>query len=149
MCYSVAEMSHYFFCFYNFFYYICKNMQYMKTLKKDHKIAMLCLKYIPVIMFFAMWGYTIFAVLGLELIIADTIVGCSILPSILIFALSDVFHFCWVHKSLTGYSLLVDLLINANKYIGLGPWTMPLKITMAILGIVLFIALIIKWKFKN
>lgn len=118
----------------------------MKTLKKDHKIAMLCLKYIPVIMFLSMWGYVIFAVLGVELIIADTIVGCSILPSILIFALSDIFKFCWVHKSLTGYSLLVDLLINADKYIGLEPYTVPLKTTMAILGTVLCIALIIKWK---
>lgn len=110
---------------------------------------MLCLKYIPVIMFFAMWGYTLFAVFGLELIIADTIVGCSILPSILIFALSDVFRFCLVHKSLTGYSLLVDLLINVNKYIGLEPWTLPLKTTMACLGMVLFIALIVKWKLKT
>lgn len=124
-------------------------MQYMKTLKKDHKIAMLCLKYIPVIMFFAMWCYTIFAVLGLELIIADTIVGCSILPSILIFALSDVFHFCWVHKSLTGYSLLVDLLINANKYIGLGPTVLYLKTGAAILGTLLFIVLLIKWQIKR
>ena len=118
----------------------------MKTLMKNHKIAMLCLKYIPVMMFFVMWGYTVFAVLGLELIIADTIVGCSILPSILIFALSDVFHFCWVHKSLTGYSLLVDLLINANKYIGLGPATYPLKMTMMIIGGFLFIALLVKRK---
>lgn len=55
---------------------------------------MLCLKYIPVIMFLLMWGYTIFAVMGIEFVIADTVVGCSILPSILIFALSDVFHFC-------------------------------------------------------
>lgn len=121
----------------------------MKTLMKNHRVAMLCLKYIPVIMFLLMWCYTIFAVLGLELIIADTIVGCSILPSILIFALSDVFHFCWVHKSLTGYSLLVDLLINANKYIGLGIIAFPLKITMMILGGFLFIVLIIKWKLTN
>lgn len=115
---------------------------------KNHKTAMLCLKYIPVLMFLLMWGYTIFAVFGLELIIADTIVGCSILPSILIFALSDVFHFCWVHKSLTGYSLLVDLLINTNKYVGLGSALFPLKFTMMIIGGLLFIALIFKWKLK-
>lgn len=121
----------------------------MKTLMKNHKVAMLCLKYIPVMMFFTMWGYTIFAVLGWELVIADTIVGCSILPSILIFALSDVFHFCWVHKSLTGYSLLVDLLINANKYIGLGPAAYPLKLTMVIVGGFLFIALLVKRKMKT
>lgn len=121
----------------------------MKTLKKDHKIAMLCLKYIPVIMFLLMWGYTIFAVMGIEFVIADTVVGCSILPSILIFALSDVFHFCWLHKSLTGYSFLVDLLINTNKYIGLGPATIPLKMTMVVIGGLLFIALLVKQKFKN
>lgn len=118
----------------------------MKTLMKNHRVAMLSLKYIPVLMFLSMWGYTIFALLGLDLIVADTIVGCSILPSILIFALSDVFHFCWVHKSLTGYSLLVDLLINANKYIGLGAATLPLKFVMAVIGTFLFIVLIIKWK---
>lgn len=121
----------------------------MKTLKKDHKVAMLCLKYIPVIMFLAMWSYTIFAIIGWDFIIADTVVGCSILPSILIFALSDVFHFCWIHKSLTGYSLLVDLLINANKYIGLGPAAYPLKLTMAIIGLFLFIALLVKKKLKR
>lgn len=120
----------------------------MKTLMKNHKVAMLCLKYIPVLMFLLMWGYTIFAIFGLDLIIADTIVGCAILPSILILALSDVFHFCWVHKSLTGYSLLVDLLINTNKYIGLGSALFPLKFTMMIIGGFLFIALIFKWKWK-
>ena len=116
----------------------------MKTLKKNHRIAMLCLKYIPVVMFMAMWGYTTLAILGIELAIADVVVGCSILPSVLIFALSDVFHFCWIHKSLTGYSLLVDLLINVNKYIGLGKLALPLKATMMIIGFFLFIALLFK-----
>ena len=116
----------------------------MKSLRKDHKVAMLCLKYIPVIMFLLMWMYMMFAVVGAELIIADTIVGCSILPSILIFALSDVFKFCWVHKSLTGYSLICDILINSNRYIGLGALVTPLKTTLAIIGGLLFIALIVK-----
>lgn len=121
----------------------------MKTLMKNHKTAMLCLKYIPVIMFLLMWGYTIFAVAGWSLIFADSIVGCSILPSILIFALCDVFHFCWVHKSLTGYSLLVDILINANRYIGLGPYVVPIKLTLAIVGGFLFIALLVKHKLRK
>lgn len=120
----------------------------MKTLKKDHKIAMLFLKYIPVLTFLSMWSYTLFAVTGLHLILTDAIVGCSILPSMLIFALSDVFHFCWVHKSLTGYSLLVDLLINANRYVGLGVYAIPFKLIMAIMGGLLFIALFIKWRNK-
>ena len=121
----------------------------MKTLKKDHKRAMLCLKYIPVIMFLLMWVYMLFAVAGAELIIADSIVGCSILPSILIFALSDVFQFCWIHKSLTGYSLLCDLLINTNRYIGLGVLVIPLKTALAVLGGILFIALLFKQYIKK
>ena len=121
----------------------------MKTLMKNHKIAMYCLKYIPVIMFLSMWGYTILAVMGVDLVITDIVVGCSILPSILIFALSDVFYFCWIHKCLTGYSLLVDILININKYIGLGVLLLPLKTTFAIIGLGLFIALIIKVRLKK
>ena len=86
------------------------------------------------------------AVFGLELIIADSVVGCSILPSILIFSLSEVFQFCLVHKSLTGYSLLSDLLINANRYIGLGPLVLPLKFIMVMIGTILFICMLFKLK---
>lgn len=121
----------------------------MKTLMKNHRTAMLCLKYIPIIMFLLMWSYTIFAVFGWHLIIADTIVGCAILPSILIFALCDVFHFCWIHKSLTGYSLLVDLFITANRYIGLGKLVLIIKGMFVVIGAILFIALIVKLIVKN
>jgi ABC-type Fe3+-siderophore transport system permease subunit len=41
------------------------------------------------------------------------------------------------------------LLINANKYIGLGPAAYPLKLTMAIIGLFLFIALLVKKKIKT
>lgn len=121
----------------------------MKTLKKDHKRAMLCLKYIPVIMFLIMWLYMMFAVIGTELIIADIIVGCSILPAVLIFALSDVFQFCWLHKSLTIYSFICDLLININRYIGLGVLVLPLKTILAIVGGILFVYMFIKQCIKK
>lgn len=116
---------------------------------KNHKTAMLCLKYIPIIMFLLMWGYTIFAVAGWSLIFADSIVGCSILPSILIFALSDVFHFCWIHKALTGYSLCADLFITANRYFGLGSLLIPIKSVFVVVGAVLFVLLIFKLHVKN
>lgn len=121
----------------------------MKTLLKNHKVAMLCLKYIPIIMFLLMWSYTIFAVFGWHLIIADSIVSCSILPSILIFALSDVFHFCWIHKAMTGYALCVDLFITMNRYVGLGVLLIPIKSIFVIAGAILFMLLIIKLYIKN
>ena len=121
----------------------------MKTLLKNHKVAMLCLKYIHIIMFLLMWIYTIFAVFGWHLIIADSIVSCSILPSILIFALSDVFHFCWIHKAMTGYALCVDLFITMNRYVGLGVLLIPIKSIFVIAGAILFMLLIIKLYIKN
>ena len=91
----------------------------------------------------------IFAVVRVELIIADTIVGCSILPSILIFALSEVFQFCWLHKSLTAYSLVSDVLINTNRYIGLGTLALPLKTVLAVIGAILLVAIIVKSRINN
>jgi hypothetical protein len=42
----------------------------------------------------------------------------------------------------------VDILININKYIGLGVLLLPLKTIFAIIGLGLFIALLIKTKIK-
>lgn len=119
-------------------------------IRSEHKIALICLKYIPVIMFLLMWIYTIFALFGINLWIADTIVGCAILPSILIFSLSQVFHFCVLHKSLTGFSLTVDILINIDKYFGFGTVLFPIQLGVGLVGLILFIMLL--WKvdrFRN
>lgn len=116
----------------------------MKTLKEDYKFAMICLKYIPVIMFLLMWGHTVFALLGIQLGIADTVVGCSLFPSVLIFSLSQVFHFCWLHKTLTAYSFIVDILINIDKYFGFGTVTPLLQTIVAIIGLIIFILLTFK-----
>jgi hypothetical protein len=44
---------------------------------------------------------------------------------------------------------LVDILININKYIGLGALVLPLKSIFAIIGFGLFIALLLKTKLKK
>lgn len=119
-------------------------------IRTEHKIALICLKYIPVIMFLLMWTYTIFALFGINLWIADTIVGCAILPSILIFSLSQVFHFCVLHKTLTGYSLTVDILINIDKYFGFGASLLPIQTIVGLIGLVIFWMLLWKVdKFRN
>lgn len=115
----------------------------MKTLK-NHKFAMICLKYIPVIMFLSMWGYTLLALFGISLGIADIIVGCSFLPSLLIFSLSQVFHFCWLHKTLTIYSFAVDVLINIDKYFGFGTVVVGIQVFVAAIGFIMFLFLLTK-----
>lgn len=112
--------------------------------KTEYKLTLLCLKYIPVIMFLLMWLYMICATFGIPLAFSSTIAGCSLLPTILIFALSSVFQFCWVHKTLTIYSFVADVLINLNKLIGFGSAIVFLKGIMTVAGLVIFIILLFK-----
>lgn len=122
----------------------------MKALKTEHKWALICLKYIPVLMFLTMWIYTILALFGIHFILADTIMGCAIVPSIMIFSLTKVFQFCWLHKAITGYALIVDLLINIDFYATFGVVTSYIQITVIIIGLIMFLMLLFKIeRFKN
>lgn len=113
--------------------------------KTEYKITLLCLKYIPVIMFLLMWLYMICATFNIPLAFSSTIAGCSLLPTILIFALSTVFQFCWIHKTLTIYSFVADVLINLNKLIGFGSAIIVLKGIMTFTGLIIFVILLFKF----
>ena len=78
----------------------------------DYKFGILTIKYIPIIMFLIMWFHTGLLIFGINGPCADTIAGSAIIPSILIFSMSHLFKFCYIHKLLTIYSLAVDLCIN-------------------------------------
>lgn len=122
----------------------------MKALKTEHKWALLCLKYIPIFMFITMWIYTILALFGIPFLLADTIMGCAIVPSLIIFSLTKVFQFCWLHKAITGYALIVDLLINIDFYATFGIVTPIIQIIFIIIGLVMFLMLLYKLeKVKN
>lgn len=112
--------------------------------KTEYKLTLLCLKYIPVIMFLLMWLYMICAVFNIPLAFSSTIAGCSLFPTILIFALSSVFQFCWIHKTLTIYSFVADLIINLNKWIGFGSAIIFFKWIMTFAGLVIFFILLFK-----
>ena len=84
----------------------------------DYKLGILAIKYIPIIMFLIMWIHTGLLIFGINGPCADTIAGSAIIPSILIFSISHLFKFCYIHKLLTIYSLTVDLCINFQRYVG-------------------------------
>lgn len=113
-------------------------------LRTEHKWALICLKFIPAIMFLSMWIYALCGLFGINLWIADTIMGCSLIPSVLILSLSQVFHFCTLHKSLTIYSLGVDVLINIERYVGFGSALFIVESIVVVIGLVLFILLLRK-----
>ena len=112
----------------------------------DYKFGILTIKYIPIIMFLIMWFHTGLLIFGINGPCADTIAGSAIIPSILIFSMSHLFKFCYIHKLLTIYSLAVDLCINFQRYVGFGYTLNIFRIIMFILGIILFFLLLFKFK---
>ena len=86
----------------------------------DYKLGILTIKYIPVLMFLIMWLHTGLLIFGINGPCADTIAGSAIIPSILIFSMSHIFKFCYIHKLLTIYALVVYLCINFQRLIGFG-----------------------------
>lgn len=111
----------------------------------DYKLGILAIKYIPIIMFLIMWIHTGLLILGINGSCADTIAGSAIIPSILIFSMSNMFKFCYIHKLLTLYSLSIDLCINFQRYIGFGCIIEEIRILMFIIGTILFFLLLVKF----
>ena len=111
----------------------------------DYKIGILAIKYIPIIMFLVMWIHTGLLILDINGPCADTIAGSAIIPSILIFSMSHIFKFCYIHKLLTIYALAVDLCINFQRLIGFGYIVEELRILMFIIGTILFFLLLLKF----
>ena len=89
---------------------------------------------------------TVAALWGFAFAIFDVIAGCAILPASLILSLSNVFNLCRVHKSLTVYSMSVDLFINIDKYVGWGTMLLPVQTIVIIAGLVLLTLLLSKVK---
>ena len=112
----------------------------------DYKLGMLAIKYIPIIMFLIMWIHTGLLILGINGLCADVIAGSAIIPSILIFSMSNLFKFCYIHKLLTIYALSIDLCINFQRLIGFGYLVGELRILMFIIGTILFFLLLLKFK---
>ena len=112
----------------------------------DYKLGILAIKYIPVIMFLIMWIHTGLLILEIDGPCADVIAGSAIIPSILIFSMSNLFKFCYIHKLLTIYALAVDLCINFQRLIGFGYLVEELRILMFMIGTILFFLLLLKFK---
>ena len=112
----------------------------------DYKLGILTIKYIPIIMFLIMWIHIGLLIFGINGPCADTIAGSAIIPSILIFSMSHLFKFCYIHKLLTIYSLVVDLCINFQRYVGFGYTLNTFRIIMFTLGTILFFLLLFKFK---
>ena len=93
-----------------------------------------------------MWIHTGLLIFGIDEPCADVIAGSAIIPSILIFSMSNLFKFCYIHKLLTIYALAVDLCINFQRLIGFGYLVEEFRILIFIIGTILFFLLLFKFK---
>ena len=89
----------------------------MNTLStSDYKSVLFCIKYIPVIMFLIMFIHTGLLLMGINSGIADTIVGCAIIPSLLILSISKLLKFCWLLTSINMYDVYVAINSHYHNY---------------------------------
>lgn len=114
-----------------------------KNLKK-HKRGLLALKYAPIITAILMWCSLVFIQFDLIQPVVRTIAGSALIPSLLILLISDMLEFCYIHKALTVYSLVVDIWINVNKFYYLGNFVPYVRGFFIIIGAVLLIMVSIK-----
>ena len=114
-----------------------------------YKITLIMVKYLPLLMFLIMWIHVILLLLGINSPIAITVAGSAILPSVFILCISTSLKFCYLHKSLTIYSLVVDLCINFENYIGFGMLLFPMRLLCFISGLILFFILIFNFRQYN
>lgn len=111
-----------------------------------YKIALLIIKYCPILMGLIMYIHTILSYNGISLPIATTLAGSAIIPSIIIYSFSSILNFCYIHKAFTIYALANDLCINIHHYWGFGELTETLQMTSVIIGTILFVLLAFKIK---
>lgn len=111
-----------------------------------YKVGILLLKYIPIFMSFILLVHVGLLLIGIHTNIAENIAGISIMPAIVIIAMSEVLHFCLLHKLFTIYSLVVDFCINYHREIGFCDSLLYLRIIVFIIGISLFSYLFLHFK---
>lgn len=116
----------------------------MPIKSSKYKAGLWTLKYMPVLMALIMYLHVILMRIGIHTQIAMTIAGSAIIPSILIFTMSSMLKFCYIHKTLTVYSLVVDLFVNFNHYFDLGLYSLEILNFLILLGTGILFLLVCK-----
>lgn len=114
--------------------------------KRQYKLCVLMLKYIPIISAFLMILHIIVLLFGFTLCISELII--LTLVSLMILVWSHSLKFCTIHKFFIVYTLIILWFIYLHRFIGLGEYLEILRIGMLYLGVILFIGLIIHYRIE-
>lgn len=113
------------------------------THKKAYKSSILLLKYFPIFGALFIW----ISVLLIQLYdyhneVFELFCGTSILGGTLLILASIVFEFCRLHKMFIFYDVFAGFCIDFQTIVGFGIIREPLRITVLVVGIILFLILI-------
>ena len=111
-----------------------------------YKLCLLALKYIPVFSALTMLISYILGFYGIPFTSGPFFCSLSFAPAIILLLISDIFNFCWIHKSLTIYTILASTCISFENFTGSGVLWDYVDLFMIFVGIILFVILILTLK---
>ena len=115
-------------------------------MKDTHKQAFIKLfQYLPPVFVILLTTHVAFLLHGINIPFTQYLVDSSFLGGSLLIASSILFDMCPLHKSCIWYTIIVTLLMDLQKAIGLGILLTPLRWIALIAGLFLCICIIIKW----
>lgn len=118
-------------------------------MKTCHKLSVIFLKYAPFISGILMWVHVILKICGINLFIAENLVGLPIIPCIICCVWSYAFSFCLLHRVFIIYTSLVTYCINFNADIfGFGDMLDIIRWLLFGIGLIIIVLFIIK-KYRN
>ena len=114
--------------------------------KVKYKLCLLALKYIPVFSALIMWISYILGFCGLPFSAGPLFCSLSFVPAIVLLLMSEIFNFCWIHKSFTIYTIVASTVLSCEKFIGSEILYDYVGLFVILSGLVLFMILTLRIK---
>lgn len=111
------------------------------------RIAILALKYTPILTSLMMFGHVVLCLMGHEYKLAELLTSITLVPATILLWVSHALGFCWLHKSFIGYTLYVSMCMECYNNGLLQHTVTEHRILELVYGIILFSLLI--WKKKD
>lgn len=115
-------------------------------LNKGHKVSIIMLKYAPIIGALVMWLHVTMLLCDINFCFAEYTFGVTFFPWLVCFVWSKTFGFCEMHRAFLTYTMLVSYCVNIQEDIGFGNILFYARLTMFIIGLILMIWFIVRYK---
>lgn len=79
---------------------------------------------------------------GFRSIFTEWIFDCSVFGFIAWILISFAFGFCWLHRAFCTYGVLVSFCIDFQRTFGFGPTLTPMRLSVVLIGLILFLVFI-------